>query len=363
MSSKERAILADKIASLLREIEDAICVDREDSDVSRINAAAAGESVVVGNHTYAMLSLCKTLFEETDGAFTPSLYNLTQLWGFSPDFEGKYSIPREEPSAEAIAAAAELSCFEDLTLCPNNTVVKAKDGLQIDLGGIAKGYMSDVSAKLVTDYFSNRQVDTFLSVMSNAVFIGQKRGANADLGFTATIENPRALVDQGQDAAKGLFMISLSDVSVSTSADTYRFFVQDDRIYSHIIDPHTGKPSANGVISITVIMPRNISNSGALADAYSTAGFCMPLTQAIAFYERMAESKGLSAVILTADYNYYVIGNAKICNRTEYAELISPGYDIEDFFNKAEVEMAQDFVVPCEKETEYIRLVAEQIQL
>ena len=88
VSARERAAASSAIADLLHEIESQIGADREDSDVARINAADAGERIAVGEHTYAILTLCKELFEETGGAFSPALYNLSELWGFTPDFEG-----------------------------------------------------------------------------------------------------------------------------------------------------------------------------------------------------------------------------------------------------------------------------------
>lgn len=359
VSVRERAAASSAIADLLHEIESQIGADREDSDVARINAADAGERIAVGEHTYAILTLCKELFEETGEAFSPALYNLSELWGFTPDFEGQYSVPRAEPPENQIAAAVALSDFDDIILHEDGTVSKRQAGVRIDLGGVAKGYMSDAAAQLLAERFGD-SVDAILSVMSNSVLMGHKRGSNASLGYTATIENPRAVVTAGSGASQGLFVIGLSDVAVSTSADTYRSYVYDGRIYSHIIDPATGKPSANGVISIMVTVPRTASNAGARADAYSTAGFCMPLTDALAFYASLAEERGIGAVVITADWSYYVVGDCTALNRTEYAALVSPDTVIEDIFERAEIADARDEVVADAREEEYIRFVAER---
>lgn len=359
VSSAERAEASSEVAALLHAIEDEISVERADSDVSRINGAAAGERVAVGEHTYAILSLCKELYAQTGGAFSPALYNLSELWGFTPEFEGQYTVPRAEPSAQAIEEALELSDFDDITLHEDGTVSKAKSGTRIDLGGVAKGYMSDAAASLLEGRFG-ASADAILSVMSNIVLMGQKRGENAELGYTATIENPRALVTSGSGASQGLFAVGLSDVAISTSADTYRFYVQDGRIYSHIIDPAAGKPSANGVICAMVAVPRSVENAGARADAYSTAGFCMPLTQALDFYERLSREAGVSAVLITVDWKYYAVGDMDVLNRTEYAALVSPDTVIEDIFERADAADAADAVLPCARELEYIRTVAER---
>ena len=347
VSARERAAASSAIADLLHEIESQIGADREDSDVARINAADAGERIAVGEHTYAILTLCKELFEETGGAFSPALYNLSELWGFTPDFEGQYSVPRAEPPENQIAAAVALSDFDDIILHEDGTVSKRQAGVRIDLGGVAKGYMSDAAAQLLAERFGD-SVDAILSVMSNSVLMGHKRGSNASLGYTATIENPRAVVTAGSGASQGLFVIGLSDAAVSTSADTYRSYVYDGRIYSHIIDPATGKPSANGVISIMVTVPRTASNAGA------------PLTDALAFYASLAEERGIGAVVITADWSYYVVGDCTALNRTEYAALVSPDTVIEDIFERAEIADARDEVVVDAREEEYIRFVAER---
>ena len=143
LSQSQLSELRGEISELLHEIESQVSTEIEGSDLSRINAAAAGEEIEVGEHTAAMLEICSRLYERTGGAFSPALYNLSQLWGFTPEFEGKYSVPRPEPSAEAIAEALADSSFADIEI-NGNVVVKHNGAVKLDLGGIAKGYMSDL---------------------------------------------------------------------------------------------------------------------------------------------------------------------------------------------------------------------------
>lgn len=134
----------------------------------------------------------------------------------------------------------------------------------------------------------------------------------------------------------------------------------DGKIYKHILDPATGRPSDNGVISITVLVPLSVSHAGALADAYSTTGFCMPLTQALSFYESLWKEYGIGAVVITSDFRYYVIGDYTVLQPKEYAQLTNPSLadQVENVFTYSEVSAAQDEVIPCEKEREYIDIVA-----
>lgn len=356
LSRGERSALLDEIGSLLNGIEDEISVEKSGSDLSRINAAQAGAEISVGEHTYAMLELCKSLYSETKGAFSPALYSLSELWGFSPDHEGHYNDPRPEPGAEEIEAALAASDFENIELRENSVVVKTDGATGFDLGGIAKGYMSDAAANLIREKYAGKRIDGILTVMSNSVLFGQKYDESAEggvRGYTMQIDNPRALTTGTSRAAVA---VDLSDVAVSTSADTYRFYVWEDKIYKHIIDPQTGKPSDNGVISITAIVPlgaEGAAYAGALADALSTAGFCMPLNEALAFYGEMAQKYGVGAVVITADFNYYVVGSYDILDPSDFSA------GSKDVFVRADAEDAPETVEPCEEELKYIREVAK----
>lgn len=355
LSSRERSQLCEEIAALLREIEDEVSVEKSGSDISRINAAAAGEQVAVGEHTWALLRLCKQIYSQTAGAFSPALYNLTELWGFSPAYEGHYTDPRPEPSAQAVSDALAASDFSDIELRDNNIVVKANGDTKLDFGGVAKGYMSDAAAALIRETYAGKSLDGILTVMSNSVLFGQKHDASVEggvRGYTMEVENPRSLTTGTGCAAVA---VGLSDVAVSTSADNYRFYVNGGKIYSHILDPNTGKPSENGVISVTVLVPLNGESgaarayAGAVADALSTTGFCMPLKAALEFYE----SIGVGAVVITSEFEYYVVGDY---------EVLDPG----DFSEGAENVFARCIGLPensevgrCKQELAYIEKVAE----
>ena len=358
ISVSERNKLKEEISALLFSIEDEVSVEKPDSDVSRINRAAAGEELIVGEHTYAMLQMSENLYARTDGAFSTALYNLSELWNFTPEYEGQYSQTRAEPSEQEIAVAKAASSISDTRIGQNNTVSKQNGETKLDFGGIAKGYMSDVAAQHIRNAYSGKTVECTLSVLSNTVFLGQKHDGSLLRGYNIGIENPRKLTTSASDA---LFLTGIHDAAISTSADTYRFYVYDGKIYSHIIDPATGKPSDNGVISITAIVPLSVPSAGALADAYSTAGFCMSLTEALAFYQGLWEAIGTGAVILTADFRYYVVGDFSVLNRKDYAHQTAPELEAstKNVFTYAQASEASDAVTPCEEELKYIERVAE----
>ena len=355
ISSYEYAELAADVGDLIAETEALFDAEAEGSDVFRINAAAAGEAVTVDARTYALLSLCKQLYTETDGAFTPALYDLSELWGFTPAYEGRYSDPRPQPSAEAVAEALTHSDFSGVTLGAGNTVTKADGETKIDLGGVAKGYMTDLVSSLIEERYAGHTVEYSAEVMSNLILAGGKHDNGSVRGYNIGITDPRTATT---GTAQGLYLTSVRDAAISTSSDAYRFYIYEGNIYSHIIDPHTGAPSQNGVISVTVCVPLSAEYAGARADAYSTAGFCMPLTDALAFYARLAEEYGVTAVVITQDFCYYTVGSGTVLNRKEYADYIGSSLTVENVYTFAEISSASDTVVRCEQEEAYIAYIA-----
>lgn len=357
LSARERRALEGEIASFLHAVEDEVSLNREDSCLSRLNAAAAGEAVAAGNHTRALFSLSAALHAETGGAFSPALWPLSELWGFSPRFAGRYADPRPAPSAADVQEALALS---DLSLftAEGETLSKAESGAGLDFGGIAKGYMCDVAAAYIREKYAGEEVGCVLEVMSGSVILGSKPASA--LGYTASVDNPRAAVTAGKGAGQALFAAGLSDVAVSTSADNYRFYVYGGKIYPHILDPFRGAPADNGVISVTVFVPLAQPYAAASADAYSTAGFCMPLREALAFYEGLYREKGVSALVITADFCCYTVGDAQIYGRTAFDGLVGQeGYFSEEVFAFAETACAPAEVEPCARELEYIAACAQ----
>lgn len=361
LSAYDFDALAGKMHARVTALEEAFSTDIEGSDLFALNHAAAGEAVDVSVDTLEAFSLSSAYAALTQGGFSPALFPLTELWGFSPAHAGHYNDPRPSPSEQEIEAALAVSDLSLFTAdAAAGTLTKAESGAMLDFGGIAKGYMCDAALEILREAYAGRQIDAIFSVMSNHVLLGQKQTADgARRGYTVAIENPRYSQDM-PEAANALYLTDISDCAVTTSGDNIRFYVYEGRLYPHIIDAHTGEPADNGIIGITIVMPLSVPHAGALSDALSTAGFCMPLTQALAFYEQMSEQFGATAVVITADYNYYAVGSANVLGRKEYArysnEVLGTDVDIaavEEVFSPAAAAEAADEVTPCAEELAY----------
>lgn len=317
--SNGKEIAVSKYNSIMQQIENtliaiskAVNTTIEDSTVSKINRASVGERIKIDPYTKELLQISTEAFQKSKGKFSPALYNLSQIWGFTPEFEGQYNKPRPEPSPDEITNAKQNSNFEDIVVdFKADTVTKRNANVKLDFGGIAKGYMADKVKQIIEDALSNTQIDCGFAVMSNTVLLGQKRQGNVLRGFNIAVENPRTSVTGNGYA---LVLQDMQNVAVSTSADTYRFYSDGKKIYSHILDVNSGKPSENGVMSATVIVPTNRAFSSTWTDIYSTLGFCMPLTEVLNFYEQ----EKIGATVITNDYNYYTVGTYNILNRNEF---------------------------------------------
>lgn len=370
LSVSEYRELMQELKELVNGLEDDLSVELSDSDLSRINGAAAGESVFVSEDTWEALSLAFRFSEQENNRFSPALFPLTQLWGFAPQNEGHYGDARPAPDEAALFEARRVSDCSLFELGENHSVTKSDSGAKLDLGGIAKGYMSDRVAAYIRNKYAGRRVDGIIEVMSNTVLLGQKIQADVVRDYNIGIDNPRNLLSGGSKST-ALFIVGLSDVSVTTSADNYRFYVYEDKIYPHIIDAETGRPADRGIISVTAVVPYSVPNAGAFADSLTTAAFCMPLTQAISFFSSLSESSGAGAVIITSDHKYYTVGDITVLDRGEYAsfsnEYLGTDYDLSEFpdseevFYKGDVDEASDAVVPCAREIEYIKKIGSSV--
>ncbi len=223
----------------------------EESDLSYINRHAAEEPVKVDPELFRFLETCLGYSRETGGAFDVTVGPLLKTWGF---FRGTGSLPKKEEVETALARVGWQKVRLDAC---NRTVAFTVPGVELDLGGIAKGYAVDRAAALLRE--ANIAAALILSGTSSILAIGSPPGQQ---GWTVKIRDPK-------DARKSVAEVALKDVALSTSGSYEKFFRAEGKTYSHIFDPHTGYP-AQGVLSTTVI-----GSTGTETDALSTAFFVL----------------------------------------------------------------------------------------
>jgi FAD:protein FMN transferase len=209
---------------------------RPESELSRVNARAATESVTIDPELYALLERALSYSRNTDGAFDVTVGRLMSAWGF---FRGTGRYPAETELEQARAQTGWRNVQLDARA---RTVRFLVPGLQLDAGAIGKGYALDRVAELLRGLGVTRAL--LGSGTSSYYAIGAPPGKD---GWTVHVSDPH-------DRSRTIATVTLRDVSLSTSGGTEKFFELNGRTYSHIMDPRTGAPVA-GRLQVTVITP------------------------------------------------------------------------------------------------------------
>lgn len=237
----------------------------EDSRISDINRRAANEPVAAGDELMFLIRRSMEISRLTGGAFDITYESVGQHYDFRN---------RERPDVAVVDAEKELIDFRLLSLDEaGGTVFFKANGVRINLGGIAKGYVVECGVALLRDAGVQYAVVT---AGGDSRLLGDRRGQPWMVG----IRDPRV---DGEVA----MTVPLVDEAISTSGDYERFFDEDGVRYHHIISPSTGNP-ASGVHSATVIGPDAV-----WTDALSTSVFVMGVAQGLGMIATLPEYESI----------------------------------------------------------------------
>jgi thiamine biosynthesis lipoprotein len=242
----------------------------DDSELTTINKNAGIKPVQVSAETLEIVKAAVYAGEQTAGGFDITLGPIIKLW----DFNNKI-MPTKEQVEEHLAFVG----FGNIVVDEGaSTVFLKKKGLQIDLGGIIKGYAADKAVALLKEHGIENGIVAVAGDIKT--FGSQLDGKPWHLG----IQNPR---QKGNDDVL-LATVDLTDKAISTSGDYQRFFIMEGVRYHHLINPKTGFP-ANHCRSVTVI-----TESAALTDAFSTGIFIMGPEKGLEVLEKL----GMDGIIV-----------------------------------------------------------------
>lgn len=261
--------LTDELLAACGRYEQLLSKTIDTSDVSRINHAQ-GETVTVDAETWQILKRAKEISELTEHAFSVTIAPLTAMWDFTG---GTQRMPTDEQRLAALPLVDD----DRLILGENNTVTLPA-GMEIDLGGIAKGYIADQLAEEVR----GRVTGATLNFGGNVYVVGCKPDGSA---FRVGVKNP-------QDLATQSAIVSVKDKTVVTSGTYERFFVKDGVTYHHILDPKTGSSAQSDLVSATIV-----GDSSMDADAFATACIVLGKEKALA----MLEQNGLDGLLIDTE--------------------------------------------------------------
>lgn len=249
----------DDAARAMNTLEAEISRTREGSDVDILNKTGSWVGSADGVDATADILMQALQYSiQTGGLFDVTVAPLVQLWNITGD-------DPYVPTQEEIDALLPLVGSEHLHLSGNSAELD-KD-CAVDLGGIGKGYASD----LVRLLFDARDIESGTVSLGGNVYV---HGTKPDgTPWNVAIQDPH-----GDDYAA---QVSLSDAFVVTSGGYQRYFTAPDgTVYQHILDPRTGAPAQSDLLSVSIIT----SDSGTRADAYSTALYVMGEADAISFW-------------------------------------------------------------------------------
>lgn len=254
--------LANRALDLIETLEAQMTVYRDDSEVSRLNATAHVEPVVVESGLHGLLERAVELSRLTGGAYDVTSGALSEAWGFVRG-------PRRVPDQDVLAEARERTGWRHLRLDAGaKTVSFDRPGIRINLGSIGKGYAIDRAVELLRDHWF--PVSALVHGGQSSLYaLGSPPGRLADR-WEIALRNPSR-------PESPLGVVRLRNRGLGTSGGAFQNFVVGDRVYGHILDPRTGEP-ASGPASVTVLAP-----SAADADALSTAFFLMGPESASAY--------------------------------------------------------------------------------
>ncbi len=279
------------VEKILHDFDMSLSIYNDSSIISRINR---NEEIAPDSFFTEVFNKSKTISEITDGAFDITVGPLVRAWGFGPDAHKNFDESKLENLMKLIG-------FDKVTLTDGH-VVKAHPGITLDVNAIAQGYSVDV----VCRHFDGLGIENYLVEIGGEVRAkGDKNGTRWKIG----IDKP---VDDNFSPGNNLqAIIKIKDRALATSGNYRKFYIENGIKYSHTIDPRTGYPVKNKLLSATIL-----ADECATADALATACMVMGKDGTIAF---LSKHKDMDAYLVFSDDN----GNFKTWASKKIKKFIS----------------------------------------
>jgi FAD:protein FMN transferase len=241
-----------KVAEIFSDIDKSMSVYNSSSIISRINR---NEEVKTDELFNEVFRRSERMSEETGGAFDITVMPLVKAWGFGP--EGRMSF-----DSLRLDSLLDLVGYRKVRL-EGNRIVKDKPGISLDVNAIAQGFTVDVICR----FFDKTGFKDYLVEVGGEVRAkGSKEGKAWVVGIDRPVDNNMIPGDDLQAA------IDLTDRALATSGNYRKFHIENGIKYSHEIDPKTGYPAKNRLLSASIIAP-DCSTADAVATACMVMGF------------------------------------------------------------------------------------------
>lgn len=254
------------------------------SAIGKINRRSQEQtSFPIAPPLYSILSSAKEISQKTGGRFDFTVWPVFKLWNFGTD---SARVPQPNQIERALPRVNHRNVELD-----SNLLVFKMPGMEIDLGGIVKGYAVEVARRILIDHGLR---DFIIDAGGNLGVEWHKRVA-----VNIKVRHPRK---------EGEFWCQFpvdSSVGIATSGDYQYYFVENDRRYHHILEPQSGYPAAP-TVSTTIVAPDAIR-----ADGYSTAVFVMGPVKGAEFIQSHPRLEGIIVFPMEGKLETYVSSGLK----------------------------------------------------
>ena len=285
--------VANRIFERLRTIDGHVRVQNQTSELAVVNQLAGVKPVAVSPDTYAIASLAVELAQLSGGAFDPTIGPVSLLWNIESDAP-------HVPSPAELKLALPLINWQEIDLDPTRqSVGLRRPGMQLDFGGVAKGYAALEAARICREAGVK---SALLNMGDSSIYaLGTKPNGKP---WRIGIQNPDP--GTGGEVQRGqlLGVVECADAVVESSGSYERFFVKDGRQYHHIMDPKTGFPVNNGLVQVTLIL----GGDTRWADGLSTAVFVLGPVAGLRLVESLPNA---AAIMVGSDHSVRLSSRAK----------------------------------------------------
>lgn len=278
----------------IRRLEALFSVTNSTSDISRVNSAS-DTFVSVSDECFSLISTALDVSDKTNGNFDITIYPAVKLWGFT-------TVDKYVPTKEELDYVKSLIDYKQVRLDSTSKSVNIPQGVSLDLGGIAKGYISDQASQILEE---QGVTSAILNLGGNIKLVGSKpNGESYKIGIKSPFN----------DGNFGI--ITAEDTNISTAGGYERYFEADGKHYHHILNPYTASPADTDVLSATVV-----GEKGEVCDALSTAIV-------------VSGSKNASGIFVNyPDYNFIIFTE----NSVFVSENISDNFELTDNYLDFEI--------------------------
>lgn len=264
--------LLENCLSLCEEYENLFSKTIDTSEISEINHRSSDTSkITVSQDTKALIEKGLYYSKLSDGAFDITIEPLAALWDYKE---------AQIPDASSIQKAVASVDYRNISLSQDILTISSPD-THLDLGGIAKGFIADKMKEFLVEHGVKSAI---INLGGNILCIGQKPDGSP---FRVGIQKP--FHERNETVAT----VAIQDMSVVSSGIYERYFIKEDKLYHHILNPKTGYPYENNLISVSIISSLSVDGDG-----LSTTCFALGLTKGM---ELVNELDDVYAVFITDD--------------------------------------------------------------